>query len=49
MRLRFVLKAVLYLAAIYFIFATLTYRFKHPDMTETELFLNIPKALMFNY
>jgi hypothetical protein len=31
----------------YIIVATLVFRFANPHLTETELFLNIPKALLF--
>jgi hypothetical protein len=36
------------LVIFYFIISTLIYRFKHPEMTETQLFLNVPRALIFN-
>lgn len=32
---------------LYFIVAVQAYRFRNPTMTETELFLNIPKALLY--
>jgi hypothetical protein len=28
---------------------TLIYRFEHPKMTETQLFLNIPKAIILKF
>lgn len=33
--------------AVYFFVSITVYRFKHPKMTETELFKNIPEALLW--
>ena len=38
-----------YVALIYFVAATIIYRFSNPSMTETELFLNIPNAIMLRW
>jgi hypothetical protein len=35
----------LFLIICYFTFSTLTYRFKHPEKTETQLILDTLKAL----
>lgn len=34
---------------LYIVICTTIMRFKHPEYTETELFLNILNALIFNY
>lgn len=39
--------ALLYAATFYAIVACATFRFSHPWMTETELFLHVPEALSF--
>lgn len=36
---------IAYAAVVYLIAATSAYRFRHPDLSETRLFLDIPKAL----
>lgn len=33
--------------AVYFAIAVTRYRFAHPDLTETQLFLRIPDALLW--
>jgi hypothetical protein len=38
-----------YFALVYLVASTTIYRFKNPAMTETELFLNIPKALTWGH
>jgi len=38
-----------YFALVYLVASTTIYRFKNPAMTETELFLNIPKALTWKH
>ena len=40
-------KFLLIVVFLYVTVAFITYRFRHPDMTETQLFLNIFEALMF--
>ena len=40
-------KLVIGVIMAYIVIASVTYRFQHPGMTETELFLNLPNALLF--
>lgn len=40
---------ILIIIGFYLAIASMVYRFKHPEMTETQLFLNIPKAITLNY
>ncbi len=40
-------KVLLIVAFVYVAAAFITYRFRHPDMTETELMLNTFEALLW--
>ena len=37
----------IFVIVLYLILSMFVYRFKHPEQTETQLFLNIPKALLW--
>lgn len=39
--------SVLVALAVWFGLSCMLYRFEHPEMTETQLFLHIPDALAF--
>lgn len=38
-----------FISLLYIVICITIMRFKHPEYTETELFLNILNALIFNY
>lgn len=40
---------ILWLIALYVVITTMIMRFQHPELTETELFLKIPNALVLNF
>jgi hypothetical protein len=40
---------ILWLIVLYIVITTLIMRFKHPELTETELFLKTPHAIMLNF
>lgn len=47
-RERLIARALI-IAAIYITVIISSYRFRHPSMTETELFLNLPHALLWQF
>lgn len=44
-----VLRILFVLFIFYLGIVSTIYRFKHPEMTETELFLDLPKAFILNF
>lgn len=40
---------ILWLIALYIVITTMIMRFKHPEYSETELFLKTPQAMMLNF
>lgn len=44
---RQVLSGLMICLLAWLVVASIVYRFRHPEMTETELFLKLPDALLF--
>jgi hypothetical protein len=42
-----VAKGIVLVIIFYIVIASLAYRFRHPDQTETELFINFPDAMIW--
>lgn len=40
---------IVMVAALYLVTVSTIYRFKNPKMTETELFLNLPNAIVLDF
>jgi hypothetical protein len=38
---------IMIVICLYFMITQVVYRFRHPEQTETELFKNIPKSLLW--
>jgi hypothetical protein len=45
-RQRQILVSSISVLIVYVLFATTLYRFRHPEQTDTQLFQNLPRALM---
>jgi len=48
-KFKFIIEAIVIILIINLVVSNLVMRFKNPEMTETELFLKIPKAFIWKF
>lgn len=48
-RLNKLIQAIILIVVTNIAITSTVYRFKHPEKTETEIFLHIPKSFIYNF